>query len=155
MYNYIEPYITADIVLDTFTSIRIRMATYEIDSVLKEKGCQPNNIRAALFQLEKDGYAKVDGNLNDWYIITGDGAMFIDKGGYKSHFEKLNTDAEYNKQRVLKSDKKLEVDLANAERIYKTYRSTRVMAIIATIVSIILLLLKLAEVFGRLDLSKQ
>lgn len=149
MYNYIEPYITADAILNTLTSIRSRMAMYELDSILQAH--EPNHIRAALKQLTTDGYVQVDGHTNDWYIRTGDGAIFIDKGGYKAHFEKLNQEADQIKERTSLSDKKLIVDLANAERVYKTYYSTRVMAIVATIVSVVLLLLKLAEVFGWMD----
>jgi len=155
MYNYIEPFITADSVLELFDTVRLRMATHEIDTSLKTKGCQPNNIRAALKQLEKDGYVQIDEHMIDWYIRTGNGATFYDKGGYKVYFEKLNKETEDKKERDKLSDEKLKVDLANAQRVYKTYFSTRAMAIIATIVSITLLLLKLAEVFGWIKSSKQ
>jgi hypothetical protein len=148
VYNYIEPLITADQILQVFAEIRPRMAIHEIDSVLKQRGCQPNDIRAALRQLEKDGYAEIDDYMNDWYIRTGDGATFFDKGGYKKHFEKLNQEVEDKKERDRLSDEKLKIDLANAQRVYKTYFSTRAMAIAGAIVSVLLLLLKLAEVFG-------
>jgi hypothetical protein len=49
------------------------------------------------------------------------------------------------KQKYLE-ERKTEVDLNNAERVYNSYPSTRIMAIIACVVSVCLLFLKLAEV---------
>jgi hypothetical protein len=44
-----------------------------------------------------------------------------------------------------KKDRKEDIDLRIAERVYKTYSSTRLMAIISCIVAVFLALLKLAE----------
>lgn len=58
--------------------------------------------------------------------------------GFKSHWEIVN------QEKKLQS-KKLEYDVKNAERVYKSYPSTRIMAIIACVISVCLLFLKLAE----------
>jgi hypothetical protein len=153
MNDYIEPYITCDLILDSFHKVRSRLAIGEIEDLLKGKAT-PNNIIGALNQLMQDEFIKREID-HHWYVLIGKGAQVYKDGGYKSYFEKLKQEAEEINKRIKLSDKKLTVDLANAERVYKTYFSTRAMAIIATIVSVALLLIKLAEVFGWLDIPKR
>lgn len=113
------------------------------------------NIAQAFQLLYSDGYVTIDGHANNMYTITAPGTIFATNGGYEKDFERLRQKQIGKEKTDALGARKLEVDLANAERVYKTYFSTRAMAIIATIVSITLLLLKLAEVFGLLSEHKK
>ena len=94
------------------------------------------------------GFIKENSNSKAYTSLTNKGWDF-------ESFDKEDEAANEVKRIEKLSADKLEIDYKNAQRVYKTYFSTRAMAIIATIVSVALLLLKLAEVFGLLDLLKQ
>lgn len=154
MNHYIEPYITADNILHSLATIRNRMSITELEPLAIPGERRPNNVRAALKQLVSDGFIEVDGVLGDWYLLKGEGAVLYASGGYKKKFENEElSKVEENRIKGI-TNKKLEIDLANAENVYKTYKFTRFAAIFGFSSGIILLLLKLAEVLGWLPLRK-
>ncbi|MCC6761955.1 MAG: hypothetical protein IT252_12110 [Chitinophagaceae bacterium] len=149
--KYVEPLVTADKIIELFETHNMQSM---VSSIIYDRlgGKSNPHIQTALKRL-----TEIDKHLNysnGYYTYSGSTEIFISEGKYKGICEKQSTDETINKQRAALSDRKLEVDLANAERVYKTYPSTRFMAITATIVSVCLLLLRLAEVFGILDRLK-
>ncbi len=73
-----------------------------------------------------------------WCSILPKGSMHIENGGYvrqdkdKAEIDRLNTE-------------KLKVNLAHAQRIFKSYPATQIMAIVACAVSVVLLFLEIAR----------
>lgn len=76
------------------------------------------------------------------------------KGWKFDGFDKEDEAAEEEKRVKRLSDNKLEIDLKNAKRVYKTYPVTQILAWIGAITGILLILLRLAELFGWLPKSK-
>lgn len=154
MADYIEPYITADKILEALSTVRKRMALYEIDDIVKGKGSIPNDIRSALFELENDGYIKRENQTDFWYTLLGKGTQLYNDGGYKVKIEKETNEASEEKRVKSLTTSKLEIDLKNAKRVYKTYPVTQTLAWIGAISGIIALLLKAAELLGILHPPK-
>lgn len=89
----------------------------------------------ALYTLKKDGYVRnTSGPVH--HRITGEGIAFARSGGYA---------AQMKKDAASKSltERKLDLDVKNAQRIYNTYWYTFVAAIAAFVISLLLLILKL------------
>lgn len=155
MSSYTEIHKNADKILDYFLNNQWKKQRFSFEEI---KGTNLitdlTKLNQALQQLSDDHYLTVDGQFKNYYTITSSGVNFGGEGGYKG---KIDTDnqqlIEQNRNNNL-ATKKLEVDLANAERVYKTYFSTRLMAIISVIVSVALLIIKLAETFGWLGRTK-
>ena len=155
MYDYTHVYENAD-----------KMLRYYLDNQLGSEVFDERNfvdvipdytqIHQALSQLRNDNYLSLitGENNNKTYkllVINGAGITFAKNGGYKAYLEKQKHEADVKIEADALSSRKLKIDLANAERVYKTYFSTRAMAIIATIVSVCLLLIKLATIFGWIN----
>lgn len=154
MHDYTYVYENADKILKYYLDNPTNRQRFEDSEFIQVvSGLIP--ISQALKQLHTDGYVTIDGHHNNYYTITGTGTKFAKNDGYLTQFEKLNQKDTEQKSTDVLTARKLEIDLANAKRVYKTYFSTRAMAIIACIVSVCLLLLKLAEVFGWLSQPKQ
>lgn len=68
---------------------------------------------------------------------------FLMSGGFSKIALKNTEDQNFQKQKELLNMEKLNYDLKNAKRVYKTYKYTFTMAIIGACISIILLILKL------------
>jgi len=151
MYDYNEVYQNCDKVLDYMVAHNGRVSRSDLKYVLS-KGF---NVHSAIQHLVDDNCIKEFPVGSSYYDIITKGTEIHGNGGYKELFERLKKQQEEQKEKDALTDKKLKVDLANAERVYKTYFSTRAMAITATIISIALLLLRLAEVFGWLGRPKQ
>ena len=73
------------------------------------------------------------------YVIKGEGIEFIKLGGYKSKHDSENEDKAFKK-------KKDEVDLANAEKVLKSYTLTRIFAWIGAIAGVCALIIKVLEI---------
>lgn len=119
-------------------------------------------VEAGFAKKEINKQATMGGNVNAYsYLINSTGINFINElpvdfkdKPYTYHL-KLSEDKTAKEEEIEAINiKKTKIDLANAERVYKTYFSTRLMAIIAAIVSVGLLFLKLAELFGWLPKPK-
>lgn len=105
----------------------------------QEKGIRTlHDIRVAKDKLLKDGHIHVSVHNDGTCWVSAEGAVFIANGGYKS---RLHTEETRNTL----TSKKLEYDVKNAERIYKTYWWTFVLAIAGFAISLTLLILKLKE----------
>ena len=151
MYDYNELYQNCDKILDYIVAHNGRVSRSDLKYVLSKEF----NIHSAIQHLIDDNCIKEFPVGSSSYDIITRGTEIQGNGGYKELFERQKKQQQEQSGRAELSDKKLKVDLANAERVYKTYRSTRVMAIAATIISAILLLLKLAELAGWLGRQKQ
>ena len=88
-----------------------------------------------------------DDKITYLYSILPKGSIFLNNGGYVKH----NTDKviidNLNKE-------KLEIDVAHARKILKTYPTTQIIAIIACVISVCLLFLKIAEALSIWPYSK-
>lgn len=144
MDHYTELYANCDKILNYIVSKSGRIVRSDLTSIL------PKDVttHSALQHLIDDKCIKEEPPGSRNYDIITRGTEIQGNGGYKGLFERQKKQQQEQKGKDTLTDKKLKVDLANAERVYKTYFSTRAMAIIATIVSLALLFLKLAEVFG-------
>jgi hypothetical protein len=88
MFDYIEPYITADKILHLLNTVRSRMQDSEINQLLKtDPNYVPNNVRSAIHQMEADKLIKFDGSLSDWIMQLGEGAILYANGGYRDKFK--------------------------------------------------------------------
>lgn len=102
-----------------------------------------------LNKLYKDGYITIDNYIdtiggNEWltdriYEISYEGRIFISNDTFDGQAERES--AENSKQRD-----KLDIDLANAKRVYKTYFTTQTITWVSFIVMLILSALQLAEI---------
>lgn len=145
MYHYTHIHENADKILRHYIENQQGMQRFQ-GSNLVTVIAGLTNLKQALDQLVNDGYLKTDGYHNDYYTITGVGTTFIKNGGYKAHFERLKQQDDEKKVTESKTARKLEVDLANAERVYKTYNSTRFISWTSFGIGLFLGFLKLAEV---------
>lgn len=112
------------------------------------------SIEAEIMETKLVDYEK--GKAANWFSLQLNDYGVTQLNKYKSYSEYLkNIDAEQISKLETEqmAKKKLKVDLANAERIYKTYRSTRIIAWSGFIFGLIALILKLLEVFGKLPLK--
>lgn len=71
-------------------------------------------------------------------------------GLYSKKIDEINAKESEEEKTKRLTNEKLEIDLANAKRVYETYGQTRAFAWVAVIISVILGVLKLVEVFGWL-----
>ena len=85
---------------------------------------------------EKNVIKCADGHNRQIFYLMPDGWNYIS-------FDNLLNKELATKE---KKDRKEDIDLRIAERVFKTYSSTRLMAIISCVVAVFLALLKLAEV---------
>ncbi len=84
-----------------------------------------------------------------WKGLVDEDKMVITEIGRRIYREEKAARDKNEYERKLQI-RKLEVDLKNAERVYKTYRITRIFAWIGAISGIVALLLKIAELLGIL-----
>jgi len=109
------------------------------------------NIEAEVISTGLVDYKKGDAAF--WYSLQLNDMGLIQLNKYKSYSDYLK---DINAEQISKIEtdemikKKLKVDLANAERIYKTYTSTRILAWSGFIFGLAALILKLLEMFGKL-----
>jgi len=144
MYDYTELYQNCDKILDYIVSRHGRISRSDLTGILPKD----TKTHSALQHLIDDKCIKEEPPGSRYYDIITRGTEIQGNGGYKELFERQIKQQQAQEGKDALTDKKLKVDLANAERVYKTYFSTRAMAIMATIVSVVLLFLKLAELFG-------
>ena len=101
-----------------------------------------------LIKLERDNY--VDTHINSQtikrYAASIEGIEFIRSGGYAA----LHRNAELKRELEELSNKKLKIDLVNAERIYKSYQTTRIFAWIGAISGLVALILTLLKLMHKL-----
>ncbi|RYG08471.1 MAG: hypothetical protein EOO07_25565, partial [Chitinophagaceae bacterium] len=102
-------------------------------------------MKMALDQLQEDNAIEKRNQTSPYYDIRSKGREIHEMGGYKVFLQKQADDEARRKETEELTDRKMRVDLANAERVYKTYRSTRAMAILAFIFSAIGLFLSIAK----------
>ena len=150
MYDYTELYQNCDKILDYIVAHNGRISRSDLTGIL------PKDVKthSAIQHLLDDKCIKEEPPGSWYYDIITNGTEIQGNGGYKELFERQKKQQQSQEGKDALTEKKLKIDLANAERVYKTYFSTRVMAIIATIVSVALLFLKLAEVFGWIGQQK-
>lgn len=111
-------------------------------------------MKSALDQLQEDKAIVQREKGSAYYDIRQQGREIHNMGGYKAYLQKkADKEAEEKETKEL-SKRKLKVDLANAERVYNTYRSTRIFAIVSFIFATALALLKLAEYLKLLPSRK-
>lgn len=89
-------------------------------------------------KMSRDGYLQKSDKLAHMYVITFEGVAFIKQGGY-SALHKNETESK------ILQEKKMVLDIANAQRVYDSYWVTFGIAIAAFLISVILLVLKLKE----------
>ena len=107
---------------------------HEMKKIMETKMHLPD-IEVIVNKLSIDGHVLTSASR---VKISGSGKDFIEKVGYVKQKEvKDKLDA--------LTDKKLRLDVANAERVYRTYQSTRFIAWAGFILTILAIVLKILE----------
>jgi len=97
MQDYIEPYITADAILDYYVETnKGRLSVSDITNGLGRKNIEYSNCMNALSTMVSEGYLKHE-EFVQYYHILGVGSILQSNGGYKSKFEKANKEEEESK----------------------------------------------------------
>ncbi|HET6256649.1 MAG TPA: hypothetical protein VFE32_21420 [Puia sp.] len=117
----------------------------ELAKILEKRGINPEGLISLLNKLERDKF--VDTHLNDQgikrYAASVEGREFWDRGGYAG-LELQKAEAREIDE-VIK--RKLRIDLANAERVYRSYRTTRILAWIGAVSGLVAIVFSLLKTF--------
>ena len=116
------------------------------DDVAKATNVSEDTLSSILAILRKDGYIFTEPIGSDTLPmakLSDEGVAFCNCGGYAKEQEKASF-----------AKRKAEIDFANAERVYKTYRSTRFIAWTTFSIAVILALLRLAEALKLLPFHR-
>jgi len=95
-----------------------------------------NVMEEAIEYLANKGLIEYEDKTYQWFKVTDSGRKVKQKGGISYYEEYVRKQEKEQYQRQLKSDEKLDFDLKNAKRVYKTYWWTFTIAILAFLLSV-------------------
>lgn len=118
----------------------------ELAKILSREGIDPEGLTPILIKLERD--KNVDTHINSEgikrYAVSVEGKEFIKHAGYAGLLHLQEQQKEFEEL----GKRKLKIDLANSERVYKSYTVTRIFAWTGAISGLAALLLSLLKLFG-------
>lgn len=138
MSEYTEPYYRCDVVLKMIYD-EFQYKSGNASKLQGQNGITLDQIRVAIRTLKNDDYI-VTADSNLFVVrITSKGESFLSSGGYKTQFA---TDTEKKSL----ENRKLALDVKNANRIYRTYWITFWLSVAGFITAATLAILKITEV---------
>ena len=146
--NYPEQYKLMDAVLANapeheIFNIDTLIADVEANGVKYEAQVKNQNLRHIM--VHEHEYVEQYRGMYQQYRLTALGLEVKKAGGRAAWLQKQQEKAAQDARRQELNDKKLEYDVKNAKRVFKTYWFTFIIALVGFILSIILSVLKLIQ----------